>query len=196
MVFCTNLSSAQNLDRQILNEVHVHRNASLDNVMNTISISAYPVAIGLPLVQFIHGFAAHHEQSLRYGLESATGLIVATAITYGLKYSVHRERPFIGHPEYQPYDASDTSPSFPSGHTSLAFQAATTLSIEYPKWYVIVPSYAWAGAVGYSRIHLGEHYPSDVLAGALIGAASTYASYEVNKWLRKKWEKKIPKVVD
>lgn len=186
-------ASAQNLDRRILDGVHLHRNTSLDNTMNAIGFSAYPIAVGLPLVQFIHGFAGHHEQSLRYGLQSATGLIVATALTYGLKYTVQRQRPFVGHPEYQPYD-TDTSPSFPSGHTSLAFQTATTLSIEYPKWYVIVPSYAWASAVGYSRIHLGEHYPSDVLAGALIGAASAYVSYEGNKWLRKIWKKKIPQI--
>lgn len=188
-------ASAQNLDRRILDEVHLHRAASLDNTMNAIGFSAYPIAVALPLAQFIHGFAGHHEQSLRYGLQSATALIAATALTYGLKYSVQRQRPFIGHPEYQPY-STDTSPSFPSGHTSLAFETATTLSIEYPKWYVIIPSYAWAGAVGYSRIHLGEHYPSDVLAGALVGAASAYISYEGNKWLRKVWKKKIPQLAD
>ena len=69
-------------------------------------------------------------------------------------------------------------PSFPSGHTSGAFATATILSLEYPKWYVIVPSYLWAGTVGYSRLHLGVHYPTDVLGAMVVGAGSAYLSYK------------------
>jgi undecaprenyl-diphosphatase len=56
------------------------------------------------------------------------------------------------------------------------------LSIHFKKWYVIVPAYAWATSVGYSRMYLGEHYPTDVLVGAAIGTGSAYLS----KWLYKK----------
>lgn len=180
---------AQSLDVRILNEVHLHRNRSLDDAMNGISQTAYPVSLAVPLVQWLHGFAGHHQQSLEYGLQSATALIITTGVVYGLKYTVDRKRPYEEHPEYDPY-SKDSSPSFPSGHTSFAFATATSLSIEYPRWYVIVPSYLWAGAIGYSRLHLGEHYPGDVVAGALIGAASAYISYEGNKWLRTLWRKK------
>jgi membrane-associated phospholipid phosphatase len=69
---------------------------------------------------------------------------------------------------------SGLDPSFPSGHTSMAFSLATSVSLAYPKWYVIFPSYLWAGAVGYSRMDLGVHYPSDVLFGAALGAGSAY----------------------
>ena len=50
------------------------------------------------------------------------------------------------------------------------------------KWYVAIPAYLWAGTVAYSRMYLGQHYPSDVLAAAVIGAASSY----VTRWLTKK----------
>jgi len=68
----------------------------------------------------------------------------------------------------------------------MAFATATSLSLEYPKWYVIVPAYTWAGTVGYSRMHLGVHYPSDVLIGALVGAGSAFITHKVNQKLLKR----------
>jgi undecaprenyl-diphosphatase len=59
--------------------------------------------------------------------------------------------------------------SFPSGHATTAFALATVLSLWYPRG-----RWVWgAGAVlvGWSRIVLGSHFPSDVLAGAVLGAA-------------------------
>ncbi len=79
---------------------------------------------------------------------------------------------------------------FPSGHTSLAFAIATSLSLKYPKWYVIAPSYVWACSVGYSRMNLGVHYPSDVLAGAVLGAGSAFLTYKLNEWFWKKQNNK------
>ena len=75
--------------------------------------------------------------------------------------------------------------SFPSGHTATAFALATSLSITYPKWYVIAPSALWACSVGVSRMNEGVHYPSDVLAGAVIGAGCAVVNVYVNRWLNK-----------
>jgi membrane-associated phospholipid phosphatase len=60
---------------------------------------------------------------------------------------------------------------------------ATSLSITYPKWYVIAPSAIWACGVGFSRINQGVHYPSDVLAGAAIGVGCAFVNVYVNRWL-------------
>ena len=82
--------------------------------------------------------------------------------------------------------SSDFTPSFPSGHTTSAFCTATSLSLMYPKWYVIVPAYSWATMVGYSRMHLGMHYPLDVLAGAILGTGISLVSFKLQKWIGQK----------
>ncbi|WP_256604704.1 phosphatase PAP2 family protein [Sphingobacterium multivorum] len=65
--------------------------------------------------------------------------------------------------------------SFPSGHTSSAFATASALSRAYSKWYVVAPSLLWASSVGYSRMYLGVHFPSDVLTGAVLGTGAAFA---------------------
>ena len=100
------------------------------------------------------------------------------AATRALKNLIKRPRPYaaldgIGARDrgHQGDDVLDPT-SFPSGHTSTAFAIATSLSLSYPKWYVVVPSAAWATTAGLARIWHGVHYPTDVLAGAAIGAGS------------------------
>ncbi|MFZ9878471.1 MAG: phosphatase PAP2 family protein [Chitinophagaceae bacterium] len=45
----------------------------------------------------------------------------------------------------------------------------------------MAPAYTFAGLVGYSRMYLGAHYPSDVIAGALVGSGTAWLSYQINK---------------
>jgi membrane-associated phospholipid phosphatase len=61
--------------------------------------------------------------------------------------------------------------SLPSGHAALAFGLATSYGLSHPHWYVLGPGYVWAASTALSRVWRGRHYPSDVLAGALLGAA-------------------------
>lgn len=175
---------SQNIDINILKDINLSRNKRLDNTFRFITNSATPVAFGLPAILFCIGLMKNDSLTKRNALYIGASVVSTTAIVTILKYSVNRPRPFETYPFIEKV-TSGGSPSFPSGHTSDAFALATAVSLAYPKWYVIIPSYAWAGVVGYSRMDLGVHYPSDVLVSAIIGASCAYLCYRVNQKLNK-----------
>lgn len=146
------------------------------------------MVLGIPVTIGIAGLIKRDEKLVN----TAGQIVVASAINLGatmaLKYSINRDRPFLTYPDIKT-KAYEGSPSFPSGHTSSAFATATALSLNFPKWYVIVPSYLWAGTVGYSRMYLGVHYPGDVLGGIITGAGSAYLTFKLNKWINKTYFK-------
>jgi membrane-associated phospholipid phosphatase len=176
------VSYAQNADINLLRDINLHRNNAFKGIMLGVTNSVYPVSVAIPVAELITGYATHNETVIIYGWQTIAGLGLNTAITFGLKYTVNRKRPYVTYPDIQPYQR-DADPAFPSGHTSFSFCTATSLSLCFPKWYVIAPAYAWAATVGYSRMYLGMHYPTDVLAGAIIGAGSSWLAYKGNKWL-------------
>jgi undecaprenyl-diphosphatase len=136
-----------------------------------VSKTVTPLGIACPLTMILIGKAYGDKATYQNGIKSGLA-ITATVFTYTLlKYTINRERPYNAYGDIDKL-ANESTPSFPSGHTSSAFCTATSLSLVYPKWYVIVPAYSWAALVGYSRMHLGMHYPSDVLAGAILGAGT------------------------
>lgn len=179
---------AQNLDIRLLREINLNRNKKLDNGFRLMSNSVTPVTIAAPIIVFSAGLIKDDATIMKKGIYIGEAVFVSSFVATALKYSIKRERPYVTYPELE-NETSGDSPSFPSGHTSAAFSAATSISIAFPKWYVIAPSFLWAGASGYSRMDLGVHYPSDVLAGAIIGSGSAWLSYKLNGWINKKTKK-------
>ena len=103
---------------------------------------------------------------LLYGIQSA--------VIYGLKFLVKRERPLFflemaSKLSKGPGEILD--PSFPSAHSVFAFMMATLLSHWFPRYRIIF--FVIAGFIGWTRIYLGLHYPTDVIAGALLGYGIT-----------------------
>jgi len=182
---------SQNIDIRLLRHINIDRNKHLDGTFKLITNSVGPVSIAAPLLVFGTGLLEKDKTLQQKGIVMGESFIVASFISISMKYAVNRPRPFVTYPEIQKV-TSGGSPSFPSGHTSDAFSTATSLSIAFPKWYIIAPSYIYASAVGYSRMDLGVHYPSDVLAGAIIGAGSAYLCYKAQKWINHKKRNKIP----
>jgi undecaprenyl-diphosphatase len=103
----------------------------------------------------------------------AIGLVAHTQI----KRCVRRLRPY----ELLPKIRVDFTPlerfSFPSGHTTHAFLMATLLAGFFP--VLLAPVVIWAILIGISRIYLGVHYLSDVLAGALLGTICGFVGLSI-----------------
>jgi undecaprenyl-diphosphatase len=161
---------------------NINPNNGFNAVPKAINNSAYIVSLSVPTFLMVKGFVKKNNQLKIDGVKIVTALAVNTIITQSLKYSINRERPYEQYPNLINAYQLENGKSFPSGHTSTAFATATQLSLLYKKWYVVVPAYTWAATVGYSRLYLGEHYPTDVLAGALVGTGSAFLS----NWLSKK----------
>jgi len=178
---CASLHS-QNIDIRILRSINSPAALPSDNFFRFVSNSDAFVVAGVPVVMAVTGLINKDKGLFRNACVTAVASALNEGITDALKYSINRDRPFVTYPDITKKSKAG-SPSFPSGHTSSAFATATSVILSYPKWYIIVPSYLYAGTVAYSRMDLGVHYPSDVLAGALIGSGCAYLTWKVNQKL-------------
>ncbi len=192
LIFCALFprgSFCQNLDLDLLRDINANRAKSADKYFSVIAGTAYPFAVLTPITEFTIGHFAKNSQLKEEALIHIAGSAITTVCVIGLKYSISRTRPFDTHSFVNPY-YEPNSPSFPSSHTSIAFAWATTMSMQHHKWYVIAPVYLYAGTVAYSRVYMGVHYPSDVLAGAIVGTASAWVAQKGAQWINKRNEKR------
>lgn len=179
--------SAQGLDYNILCTLQQNRTETMDHVMTGLSntLALTPVA---PAAMLGTGWMTDNKELLVSGASCGLSLLLTFGVTEGLKFSVRRPRPYLGHPDDLVPLKTVRGFSFPSGHTSLSFATATSLCLNYPRWYVVLPAALWASGVGFSRLYLGVHYPSDVLVGALVGIGSALAAH----WIVDKIQEESP----
>jgi len=180
--FHFNLCFAQNWDIDLLEKINLERNKSLDPTFKIITNSVNPMSFGVPIAVLGLGLIQKDSSLKSNGIIMVEALFVNAFTTTALKLAFKRDRPFVTY-SYLDKQADAGSYSFPSGHTSSAFALATSMSLAFPKWYVVAPVFLYASAAGYSRMHLGVHYPSDVLAGAIVGTGSALLS----NYLQQRW---------
>lgn len=149
------------------------------------------VDIGVPVAIGMIAWGRGDRDGGRRGFLGGSAVAAAGLVDQVLKNLLCRARPtavdagvfFRGFPCVPaPY----TLASFPSGHATTAFALATVLSLWYPRWTA-----AWlavAAIVGWSRVALGSHFPSDVLAGAILGVGVTLMFY---RWVPETGKRKM-----
>ena len=175
-------ASAQNWD---INTVKKVNSWDMHDLSRGLSHSGLILPVGVPTAMGVYALIKKDQPLLKEAIYIGTSVIEALSITMAMKHTFDRQRPYEKYPDLIHPVSTEPDPSFPSGHTAAAFSLATSLSITYPKWYVIAPSAVWACGVGLSRINQGVHYPSDVMTGAAIGIGCAFVNVYVNRWLNK-----------
>jgi membrane-associated phospholipid phosphatase len=138
-----------------------NRSSATDSFSRNVTPFGGHRAFNVSLLLIGSGWIFHDRRLLDSGRHSMEAeLWAAGVVTPLLKRAARRERP----------NGSDNL-SFPSGHATNAFAAATAIAAHYDHWIVPTVVYTLASGVAASRINDHVHWPSDVIAGALIGRA-------------------------
>lgn len=114
----------------------------------------------------------------KYGLMVALSLLIESVLcNLMIKPLVARVRPFDVNTAVELLVTRPRDYSFPSGHTGASFAAAASLFFGKAKGWI--PVTVVAILIGFSRLYLYVHYPTDVLAGAILGVISGYISVKI-----------------
>jgi undecaprenyl-diphosphatase len=157
------------MDTSITIWLATHRVAALNDPMvwlGTIEkVGAVWILLAL-VAGFLRGLGVR--RTLVLALVTAITTFAADALAFGIKDLTSRTRPFVAHHQIHPLYVVHSS-SFPAGHAATAFAGAVLLTAVAPRLWPAF--FVLAVVIGFSRIYDGVHYPTDVLAGALLGAA-------------------------
>jgi undecaprenyl-diphosphatase len=161
------LVEAGRIDRAVYNAVAETHTPTLDRVLQTLSNAADHSKLWLATAAVLSvgggqsGRRAAAQGLASVGMSSALVNLVAKQVgrrPRPQRSAAHRAAAVVTMPG---------SASFPSGHSASAFAFATGVAARLP--VVAMPLHALAGAVAYSRVHTGVHYPGDVLVGSVMG---------------------------
>jgi undecaprenyl-diphosphatase len=164
--------------------VHAHSSATLTTIMQFFTLLGSPLSVSIIAAASCGAlwFNGHTRRAALIAITAVGGSL----LMWVLKLAFHRQRP-------EPFFDTQlpASYSFPSGHSLMSFclcgAAAALFSANQKKRWVRVAiwttAFVVAGSIGYSRIYLGVHYPSDVLAGylgAIVWVSGVGIAYQ--KW--------------
>lgn len=164
------------LDISLLRLIHHHRLEFLDSALYYISAATTFVSVAVLLGILLQAWRTKSAALKTAFVQLLAVLLLCSLTTASIKHLLPRERPFVSYPDIQKLSQAGSS-SFPSGHSTEVFSLATTLALLFPKRRFILPAFAWALLIAYTRMALGVHYPSDVVAGMILGMALGYAAH-------------------
>lgn len=104
------------------------------------------------------------------------GFCIERPIYFVLKNGFKRNRPEAALKDFESLITPSDKFSFPSGHTSASFMMATLIGYFFP--YLLAVLFVWAALVGFSRVVLGVHFPTDILVGVILGVSTAIFSLE------------------
>ncbi len=123
--------------------------------------------IGLALIGWIIGLVTGAGGGRGMAIIMPAAVWTTLAANYAVKLMIRRERPVSSEPGLEPLLGVPASTSFPSSHAAMSFAGATILAYFHPSLWPLY--YVLAFLVTWTRVYAGVHYPSDVLAGTVVG---------------------------
>jgi undecaprenyl-diphosphatase len=158
----------RDLDRTLFRAVFGVKWTPLTSVMHAFTVAGTAGALWGLLAAAAFLFTGFEPSRL---LTPWTAIAASWTVAEGAKYLFNRTRPFLWDTEIAPLIKTPSSSSFPSGHSATAAAGALTLSFLYPPFAPALVAAAFL--VVLSRVYLGVHFPFDVLAGVVIGTATS-----------------------
>ena len=163
-----------NLDEAVFRAINqAGSNVALDDIMVLFTI------LGMSFVIVFICVPVWLKGRRELAVDIVAAVILASLIAELIKLLVDRQRPFEILVDANTI-ISASGPSFPSAHASRAFAVATLFLFSSSRRTGIV-AFAIAALIAVSRVYLGVHWPSDVIAGALVGIAMGYAVHVLGK---------------
>jgi undecaprenyl-diphosphatase len=155
------------LDKSIFLWVVEHRVGWLDPVFVGLSVVGYAGLVWIVLAPLV---ASLGRRNPLFGLALTAACVWSSdLIALGIKAATARPRPFETIPQADPLIGATVGQSLPSGHAATSFAGAVVLTYLLRRSAPFV--FLLAVGIAFSRVYVGVHYPSDVIAGAALGAA-------------------------
>jgi membrane-associated phospholipid phosphatase len=206
--FIAGAGAMRPFDTQIANEIRepdAQLNKSAARAAKTFNFLGSPGTLIAGVAMYGVGRIGHLDGVADLGLHSTEAIVASAGVTYLMKGLAGRQRPSRAG-DSDPDDfkfgggfTSGASSSFPSGHATAAFAAATVVTLEthrwWPKstWFVAPIMFGGAAMVGVARLYSNAHWASDVVMGAGVGTLTglkvfrynhvTTANNRANRWL-------------
>lgn len=166
------VAAAYAADEHLYDQVQRNRTSFTDDFAKVVTPFGGGRATQLSALLIVAGAVSNNTRMRDAGRDSLEAEILAAGIvTPLLKRGFGRARPIQDEGAHSFHPFSSDHHSFPSGHATNAFALATAIAGHYDRWVVPTVVYTVASGVAVSRVNDRAHFPSDVIAGALIGHA-------------------------
>lgn len=148
-----------------------------------LSAKILPYFLLLPFVYLL--YKGYKKNFFFVGEAVFSALFARYAVCELIRYIIPRERPFFVLEDSKLLLPLTENSSFPSGHVSFFFALSTVVFLYNKKWGSVL--YALSLLIGLSRVYVGIHWPSDILAGVLVGIFCGFVVFHLSAVVKKKW---------